>query len=73
MLTMANVDGSGRQLKVVVHMEGVYVEAGSFSGTLEAFCEKAEKENKTRYSKVVKATAEALLADCNDRNITGGW
>ena len=41
-LTLANVDGSGRQLKVVVAVDGsVKVEAGCFVGTADEFCKKA--------------------------------
>ena len=59
-LTLANVDGTGRQVKVVKHAEGVRVEAGCFQGTLEEFCAKAASEGKGRYVRVVAAVAAAM-------------
>ena len=72
-MCLSNVDGSGRQVKVLVHTEGVSVEAGCFFGTLDEFCAKAESEEKHRYSVVVRAAAEALSADANEHGETGGW
>ena len=59
-LTLASVDGTGRQVKVVKHAEGVRVEAGCFQGTLEEFCTKAASEGKDRYVRVVAAVAAAM-------------
>ena len=59
-LTLANVDGSGRQIKVVKHAEGVRVEAGCFQGTLEDFCTQAASEGKDRYVRVISAVAAAM-------------
>ena len=59
-LTLANVDGSGRQIKVVKHAEGVRVEAGCFQGTLEDFCTQAASEGKDRYVRVVSAIASTM-------------
>ena len=59
-LTLANVDGTGRQVKVVKHAGGIKVEAGCFAGTLEEFTAKAESEGKLRYVAVIKAIAEVL-------------
>ena len=59
-LTLANVDGTGRQVKVVKHAGGIKVEAGCFIGTLEEFTVKAESEGKLRYVAVIKAIAEVL-------------
>ena len=59
-LTLANVDGLGRQIKVVKHALGVRVEAGCFQGTLEDFCTKAAGEGKGRYVRVVSAVAAAM-------------
>lgn len=53
-LTLANVDGSGRQVK---HAAGVKVEAGAL---LEKFCAKAAAENKHRYAAVIQAVAEVM-------------
>ena len=72
-MTMSNVDGSGRRINIYVHTEGIGIEAGCFKGNLEEFCKKAEQEGKTRYSKVVKAAAEALQEDVCEKGITGGW
>ena len=59
-LTLANVDGTGRQVKVVKHAGGIKIEAGCFIGTLEEFTSKAESEGKLRYVAVIKAIAEVL-------------
>ena len=60
-LTLANVDGSGRQLKVVVAVDGsVKVEAGCFVGTADEFCKKAAAEGKGTYVSVVRAVVQAL-------------
>ena len=73
LMCMSNVDGSGRKINVIVHTEGIKIEAGCFGGTLDDFCEKAASEGKTRYARVVRAAAEALQADVTDKGITGGW
>jgi hypothetical protein len=70
---MSNVDGSGRKINVIVHTEGIKIEAGCFGGTLDEFCEKAVSEGKTRYARVVRAAAEALQDDVIYKGITGGW
>ena len=60
-LTLANVDGSGRQLKVVVAVDGsVKVEAGCFVGTADEFCDRAKDEGKGTYVAVVRAVVQAL-------------
>ena len=62
-LTLANVDGSGRQLKVVVAVDGsVKVEAGCFVGTADEFCKKAAAEGKGTYVAVVRAVVQALTS-----------
>ena len=73
LLCMSNVDGSGRKINVIVHTEGIKIEAGCFGGTLYEFCEQAAREGKTRYARVVRAAAEALQADVIEKGITGGW
>ena len=72
-MCMSNVDGTGRKINIIVHTEGIKIEAGCFGGTLDEFCEKAASEGKTRYARVVRAAAEALQADVTDKGITGGW
>ena len=73
LMCMSNVDGSGRKINVIVHTEGIKIEAGCFGGTLDEFCEQAASEGKTRYARVVRAAAEALQADVTDKGVTGGW
>ena len=73
LMCMSNVDGSGRKINVIVHTEGIKIEAGCFGGSLDEFCAKAESEGKTRYVRVVRAAAEALQADVVGKGITGGW
>ena len=70
---MPNVDGTGRQITIIVHTEGIKVRAGCFAGTLDEFCHKAMSENKTRYARVIRAAAEALQQDVIENKITGGW
>lgn len=72
-MCLSNVDGSGRQIQVFIHKEGILIRAGCFKGNLEEFCKKAQTEGKTRYAAVVKAAALALQQDCLDKNDTGGW
>lgn len=58
-LTLANVDGSGRQIKVVKSVKGeIRIEAGCFLGTLDEFIAKATQEGKLRYVSIVNAIAE---------------
>ena len=73
LMCMSNVDGSGRKISIIVHTDGIKIEAGCFSGSLDEFCKKARREGKTRYVRVVRAAAEALQADVIDKGITGGW
>ena len=73
LMTMGNVDGTGRQVVIIVHTEGIKIRAGCFSGSLDEFCAKAESENKITYSKVVRAAAEAFEQCVNEKGITGGW
>ena len=58
-LTLGNVDGTGRQVLLVWHADGVLVRAGCFLGTVDEFCAKAEAEGKHRYVRVIRAVAEA--------------
>ena len=72
-MCLSNVDGSGRQVKVIIHTDGIAIETGCFFGSLDEFCAKADGEGKHRYSVVVRAAAEALLDDANEHGETGGW
>ena len=58
-LTLANVDGTGRQIKVIRGGENeVKIEAGCFIGNLDEFIAKAKSEGKLRYVAVIGAIAE---------------
>ena len=57
----ANIDGSGRQIKIFSAGKAVMVEAGCFWGTAEEFCNKAKNEGKDTYSNVVGAIAKAIV------------
>lgn len=59
-LTLANVNGSGRQIKVIKHTNGVKIEAGYFIGTDVEFLAKAKSEGKLRYVAIIRAVVEAL-------------
>ena len=57
-LTLSNVDGSGRQVKLVKHVNStVMVEAGCFLGTVDEFVAKAEDEGKLRYARLIPLIA----------------
>ncbi|HQN47693.1 MAG TPA: hypothetical protein PK034_11675 [Rugosibacter sp.] len=73
MMTMSNVDGSGRRLHIYVHTKGIFVRAGCFCGSLDEFCKRAEEEGKVIYSSVVRAAAEALAAKVKELGLDGGW
>jgi NDP-sugar pyrophosphorylase family protein len=73
LMTMANVDGSGRRVHIYVHTNGIIVRAGCFKGDLDEFCQKATKEGKTRYARVIRAAAEALKDDADQKGDMGGW
>lgn len=73
LMCLSNLDGSGRQVQILVHAGGVHVLAGCFRGSLGDFCEKARAEGKTRYASVVFAAAKALQTDTIERGDTGGW
>ena len=58
-LTLANVDGSNRQIKIVKSIEDkIKIEAGCYTGTLDDFLAKAKSEGKLRYVSVISAIAE---------------
>jgi hypothetical protein len=59
-MTAANIDGSGRQIKLIRHTDGIMIEAGCFVGTLGEFVERANNEGKTRYASIITAIAEVL-------------
>ena len=71
--TMSNVDGTGRRLYIYVHTKGITVRAGCFKGTLDAFCDEAENEEKYLYAVTVRAAAEAFAAEVHRQGKTGGW
>ena len=58
-LTLANVDGSNRQIKIVRSDEGeIKIEAGCFIGNLDEFIAKSKSEGKLRCVAVIGAIAE---------------
>ena len=60
-MSSANIDGSGRQIKIFSAGKAVMVEAGCFWGTAEEFCNRAKKEGKNTYFNVVGAIAKAIV------------
>lgn len=60
-LTLANVDGSGRQIKIVSDGKQVKIEAGCFNGTGQEFLAKAESEGKMIYVAVIGAICAAMV------------
>ena len=63
LLTVANLDGSGRQVLLIKHKGGILVRAGCFVGTPEEFCSKAEVEGKLLYVDIVKFISNRLLGE----------
>ena len=59
-MTLANITSTGRQVLLVKHVDGIYVEAGCFAGTLAEFSAKAAAEGKDQYVKVIEAVASVL-------------
>ena len=57
----ANIDGSGRQIKIFSAGKIVMVEAGCFWGTAEEFCNRAKNEGKNIYANIVGAIAKAIV------------
>ena len=58
-LTLANIDGSGRQIKVVRGVDDeIKIEAGCFQGALAEFIDRAKAEGKLRYVSIISAIAE---------------
>lgn len=62
-LTLANVDGTGRQILVVSDGATTKIRAGCFVGTPDEFVAKAKIEGKTRYASVIPAVVAAMLAE----------
>jgi len=60
-MSSANIDGSGRQIKIFSAGKAVMVEAGCFWGTAEEFCNRAKNEGKDTYSNIVGAIAKAIV------------
>lgn len=58
MMQLQNLDGSGRQVNIIKHSEGIIIRAGCFLGTPEQFCSKALSEGKKTYAAVVKAICD---------------
>lgn len=61
-LTLANVDGSQRNIVMIRSGNTVYVSAGCFFGTVDEFCKKATVEHKQMYVYVIKGVAQSILA-----------
>ena len=61
-LTLANVDGSGRQILVINDGKQTLIRAGCFLGNLAEFSERAEDENKTAYVAIITAVVAAIEA-----------
>ena len=59
--TLSNLDGSGRQILIIVHEGGAKIRAGCFCGNLDAFVAKVKSEGKEIYAKVVPLVANSLV------------
>lgn len=60
-LTLANVDGSGRQILLIVRPDGVrHIRAGCFFGTQDEFVARANGQGKFKYAAVIPAVFDAL-------------
>ena len=62
-LTVANVDGTGRQILIIGRPDGaINIRAGCFYGTDAEFLARAASEGKTRYAAVIGAICAAMKA-----------
>jgi hypothetical protein len=59
-VTISNLDGSGRQVIIILHKDGIKIRAGCFLGTLEDFVAKATSEGKKIYASAIPAIANAM-------------
>jgi len=59
-MTLTNVDGSGRQILLVWHDDGVLVRAGCFLGTVSEFRKRATADGKYIYAAVIPAVVAAV-------------
>ena len=60
-MTLANVDGSGCQVLIVLGECGnIKVETGCFQGTVKELCSRAKSEGKLVYVAVITAAAKAM-------------
>lgn len=59
-MTAANITSTGRAVLIVKHKDGIYIEAGCFSGNLADLVAKATAEGKPQYVKVIEAIASVL-------------
>ena len=73
LMNMRNVAGSGRDILIIVHTEGIKIRAGSFVGSLGEFSLQAGEEGNLRCALVVTAAAKALAEDVEQSSETGGW
>lgn len=61
-ITMSNIDGSNRQIKIIKHKGGARIEAGCFIGDSAEFLERAKKEEKVKYIRIVGTVINTMLA-----------
>jgi len=60
-MTAANIDGSGRQLLLILRPDGTqHVRAGCFFGTLDEFVSRASAKGKMKYALAVPAIFDAM-------------
>lgn len=62
-MTLANVDGSGRQILIVTDGESIKVRAGCFIGSPEEFALKARRERKYLYADIIPHAAKSMIKD----------
>lgn len=55
-----NIDGSGRRIQFIYDGEDVFIRAACFFGASEEFCDKAAKEGKTVYPRIVRSIANEI-------------
>jgi NDP-sugar pyrophosphorylase family protein len=62
-LTLANIDGSGRQVLIVSNGKTTLIRAGCFIGTVDKFVERAKSEGKMKYALIIPAVVAAMLQE----------
>lgn len=62
-ISMANIDETGRVVKVIRHKAGVVVEAGDFIGSADDYLSKQIEKGDKKCARIIKAVCDVMQAD----------